>query len=95
VIKKQSGTRMGTKAPRARGRPVSAPPEPLLSRLQQLELYYWMKLTRAVDDQLGMLYRPGKLAGGCYSSLGQEATACASAYALGPGDYVGPTPRAC
>jgi len=78
-------------APEAEQLPAVA--EPLLGQQQQLELYYWMKLTRAVDEQLSTLYRQGKLPGGCYSSLGQEATACASTYALGPGDYVGPMIR--
>lgn len=74
-------------------RQTAQEPEPWLSRHQQIELYYWMRLTRAMDEQLASLYRQGKLVGGCYSSLGQEATACASAYALGPNDYLGPLIR--
>jgi TPP-dependent pyruvate/acetoin dehydrogenase alpha subunit len=64
-----------------------------LTREQHLELYYWLRLTRAVDDQLALLYRQGKLVGGCYSSRGQEAISCASAYALRPDDYLGPMIR--
>lgn len=66
---------------------------PALTREQHLELYYWMKLTRAVDDQLALFYRQGKLVGGCYSSRGQEATSCASAYALEKQDFLGPMIR--
>jgi len=64
-----------------------------LTREQHLELYYWLRLTRAVDDQLALLYRQGKLVGGCYSSRGQEAISCASAYALRQTDYLGPMIR--
>lgn len=64
-----------------------------LTREQHLELYYWLRLTRAVDDQLALLYRQGKLVGGCYSSRGQEATSCASAYALRKTDFLGPMIR--
>jgi TPP-dependent pyruvate/acetoin dehydrogenase alpha subunit len=65
----------------------------VLGRERQVDLLYWMKLTRAVDAQLAVLFRQGKLVGGCYSSLGQEATACASAYALEARDYLGPMIR--
>lgn len=64
-----------------------------LTREQHLELYYWLRLTRAVDDQLALLYRQGKLVGGCYSSRGQEAISCASAYALRKTDFLGPMIR--
>lgn len=64
-----------------------------LTREQHLDLYYWLRLTRAVDDQLALLYRQGKLVGGCYSSRGQEAISCASAYALRKTDYLGPMIR--
>ncbi len=65
----------------------------MLSREQQLELYYWLKLNRAVDDQLALLYRQGKVIGGCYSSRGQEAISCGSAFALEKEDFLGPLIR--
>ena len=65
----------------------------MLSREQHLELYYWLKLNRAVDDQLALLYRQGKLIGGCYSSRGQEAISCGSAFALEEEDFLGPMIR--
>ena len=57
-----------------------------LPRERQLELYRYLKLTRAVEDRLGNLYRQGKVVGGLYSSRGQEATSVGSAYALAPQD---------
>jgi pyruvate dehydrogenase E1 component alpha subunit/2-oxoisovalerate dehydrogenase E1 component alpha subunit len=64
-----------------------------LPRERQLELYRFMKLTRMVEGRLGNLYRQGKVVGGLYSSLGQEATSVGSAYALAPQDIVGPLIR--
>ena len=59
-----------------------------LDKAAQIELYRFMKLTRMLEDRLGILYRQGKVVGGLYSSRGQEATAVGSAYALGPGDFI-------
>lgn len=71
-----------------------APPEGLsLSRDEMLELYHYVLLNRRVDDRLGKLYRQGKVVGGLYSSLGQEACACGSAYALEDGDFLAPMIR--
>lgn len=56
-------------------------------------LYYYMQLTRAVEDRVRALYLQGKLLGAVYSSRGQEGTAVASAYALGPDDVVAPLIR--
>ncbi len=64
-----------------------------LGREDQLRLYHFMKLTRMVEGRLSNLYRQGKVVGGLYSSLGQEATAVGSAYALGPDDFMGPLIR--
>jgi len=64
-----------------------------LSRAQLHELYYYLRLNRRVDEQLTALYRQGKVVGGVYSSLGQEAISVGAAYALEPGDFVGPMIR--
>jgi len=64
-----------------------------LSRERQLELYRWLKLNRMVEDRLTNLYRQGKVVGGLYSSRGQEAISVGTAYALEPGDFVGPLIR--
>jgi TPP-dependent pyruvate/acetoin dehydrogenase alpha subunit len=64
-----------------------------LSRAALHDLYYYMLLTRRVDEQLTHLYRQGKVVGGVYSSLGQEAIAVGTAYALEPRDFLGPMIR--
>lgn len=60
-----------------------------LTREQYHDLYYYLRLNRRVDEQLTNLYRQGKVVGGVYSSLGQEAISVGTAYALGPDDVVG------
>jgi pyruvate dehydrogenase E1 component alpha subunit/2-oxoisovalerate dehydrogenase E1 component alpha subunit len=52
-----------------------------------------MRLNRVVEERLVNLYRQGKVVGGLYRSLGQEATSVGSAYALSKGDVVGPLIR--
>ena len=62
---------------------------------QQLDLLFYMRLTRSLEDRLDNLYKQGKIVGGLFRSLGQEATAVGSAYALDPkqGDIVSPLTR--
>lgn len=62
-------------------------------RTQLHKLYYYLHLTRRVDEQLANLYRQGKVVGGVYSSLGQEAIPVGTAYALESGDVLGPMIR--
>ena len=64
-----------------------------LTREQHLELYYFMKLNRALEEQLVRLFRQNKVVGGLYSSLGQEATSVGTAYALEPRDWMAPMIR--
>ena len=64
-----------------------------LTRSQLHDLYYYMRLNRRVDEQLTNLYRQGKVVGGVYSSLGQEAISVGSAYALEPQDFISPVIR--
>lgn len=52
-----------------------------------------MLLTRLVEERLVKLFRQGHTMGSVYRSLGQEATACATALALGPEDVIGPMIR--
>jgi len=52
-----------------------------------------MRLNRRVDEQLTSLYRQGKVVGGVYSSLGQEAISVGTAYALEPQDFISPVIR--
>src|SRR6059036_3831080 len=64
-----------------------------LSRAQLLELYYWMRLTRTLEERLVALYRQTKVVGGLFRSLGQEADAVGSAFALRPEDVLSPLIR--
>jgi len=64
-----------------------------LTRDQRLELYYWMRLTRSLEERLVNLYRQTKVVGGLFRSLGQEADAVGSAYALRKGDILSPLIR--
>ena len=60
---------------------------------QLLELYRWLQLTRLVEERLVNLYRQTKVVGGVFRSLGQEATAVGTAYALAPQDFIAPLIR--
>jgi pyruvate dehydrogenase E1 component alpha subunit/2-oxoisovalerate dehydrogenase E1 component alpha subunit len=73
----------------------SAPIPAGLSRAQLHELYYWMRLTRSLEEKLVNLYRQTKVIGGLFRSLGQEADAVGSAYALDRtrGDVLSPLIR--
>ncbi len=66
-----------------------------LSLEQKLELYYYMRLTRSLEERLVNLYRQTKVVGGLFRSLGQEADAVGSAYALdrSKGDILSPLIR--
>jgi TPP-dependent pyruvate/acetoin dehydrogenase alpha subunit len=66
-----------------------------LTREQKLELYYFMRLTRSLEERLVNLYRQTKVVGGLFRSLGQEADAVGSAYALdrSKGDMLSPLIR--
>jgi pyruvate dehydrogenase E1 component alpha subunit/2-oxoisovalerate dehydrogenase E1 component alpha subunit len=75
---------------------VSDGPPPIpagLGREQLLELYYFLRLTRSLEERLVNLYRQTKVIGGLFRSLGQEADAVGSAYALRPGDILSPLIR--
>ena len=64
-----------------------------LSRQQYLDLYYYMRLNREVEDTMTKLFRQNKIVGGLYSSLGQEAISVGSAYALEKRDWLAPMIR--
>lgn len=69
------------------------PPAAELSRAQLLEIYRFLKLNRMVEEKLTNLYRQGKIVGGLYRSLGQEACSVGAAYALDRGDIMTPLIR--
>jgi len=64
-----------------------------LTREQYLDLYYFMRLNRAVEDTMVKLFRQNKIVGGLYSSLGQEAVSVGTAYALEKKDWLAPMIR--
>lgn len=64
-----------------------------MEKQQYHDLLYYMKLTRRLEEMLVTLYREGKIHGGLYSSLGQEAISVGTTYALGPDDVVAPVIR--
>lgn len=75
------------------GKPLTCTSETTLKPEQMLELYRYLKLTRLVEERLVNLYRQTKVVGGVFRSLGQEATAVGSAYALEQSDFVTPLIR--
>ena len=75
------------------GKPLSCATETTLKPEQHLELYRYLKLTRLVEERLVNLYRQTKVVGGVFRSLGQEATAVGTAYALQPQDFITPLIR--
>ncbi len=66
-----------------------------LTRDQLLEIDYYLRLTRTLEERLVALFRQTKVIGGLYRSLGQEGESVAAAYALeyGKGDVVQPLIR--
>jgi pyruvate dehydrogenase E1 component alpha subunit/2-oxoisovalerate dehydrogenase E1 component alpha subunit len=75
------------------GQALSCTKETSLKPDQMIELYRYLKLTRLVEERIVNLYRQTKVVGGVFRSLGQEATAVGSAYALRPDDFITPIIR--
>jgi pyruvate dehydrogenase E1 component alpha subunit/2-oxoisovalerate dehydrogenase E1 component alpha subunit len=66
---------------------------PDLARDDLLALHRGMVHNRAMEEKLSALYRQGKIVGGLYSSLGQEAISVGTAAALRPDDLLAPMIR--
>ena len=64
-----------------------------LTKPQAIEIYRYMLLNRKMEVALENLYKQGKVVGGVYFGLGQEACSCASAYALDKDDWFAPMIR--
>ena len=64
-----------------------------LTRQQYLDLYYYMRLNREVEETMTRLFRQNKIVGGLYSSLGQEAISVGTSYALEKRDWLAPMIR--
>jgi len=74
--------------PASRSKPLSA-----LDKRDLRSLYRFLYMNRALEERFEKLFKQGKIVGGLYRSLGQEATAVGSAYALGQGDWLAPSIR--
>jgi TPP-dependent pyruvate/acetoin dehydrogenase alpha subunit len=70
-----------------------ARPSDALGKTQQLEMYYFARLARDIEERLVILFRQSKVIGGLYRSLGQEGESVATAYALKRTDAVLPLIR--
>jgi TPP-dependent pyruvate/acetoin dehydrogenase alpha subunit len=64
-----------------------------LNKQQCIEIYRYMLLNRKMETALENLYKQGKVVGGVYFGLGQEACSCASSYALDQDDWFAPMIR--
>lgn len=57
------------------------------------DIYRTLRLTRGLEERFERLFKQGQIVGGLYRSLGQEATAVGSAWALEDGDWLAPSIR--
>jgi TPP-dependent pyruvate/acetoin dehydrogenase alpha subunit len=64
-----------------------------LTENQLLEMYYYARLAREIEERLVILFRQSKVVGGLYRSLGQEGESVATAYALKRTDAILPLIR--
>lgn len=64
-----------------------------IKRADLLQMYYYLRLTRTLEDRITALYRQGRIVGGCYTSHGMEAIAVGYASALEREDVIAPFHR--
>ena len=64
-----------------------------LERAELLQIYYFMRLTRAMEDRIRTLFLQGRVAGGVYTAQGHEATTVGAAMTLRDGDCIVPQHR--
>jgi len=55
-----------------------------------LRLYYFLKLTRSLEDRITAMYRQGRILGGVWTSNGMEAISVGYACALNKNDIIAP-----
>ena len=68
-------------------------PSDALTANQLLEMYWFARLAREIEERLVILFRQSKVIGGLYRSLGQEGESVGTAYALKKSDAVLPLIR--
>lgn len=61
-----------------------------IKREDLLQLYYYLKLTRRLEDRFTSLYHQGKILGGAWTSNGTEAVSVGYGYALERDDIAAP-----
>ena len=64
-----------------------------LEKEDLLKMLYYLKLVRAFEERLSILYRQGKVTGGIFSGVGQEAIVVGSCFSLHQEDYICPLHR--
>ena len=64
-----------------------------IKRSDLLEMYFYLRLTRSLEDRITALYRQGRIVGGVYTSHGMEAIAVGYASALQSDDVIAPFHR--
>lgn len=64
-----------------------------IKRSDLLQMYYYLRLTRTLEDRITALYRQGRILGGVYTSHGMEAIAVGYASALEQDDIIAPYHR--
>ena len=74
-------------------KPLSCSTETDLTNEQKVEIYRYLLLTRLFDEKTVRLKKQSKLTGGVFTSLGQEATAVGTAFALQKQDFIAPLIR--
>jgi len=57
------------------------------------KMHYWLKFIRAFEERISILYRQGKLLGGVYSGMGQEAIVVGTCIDLKKEDFIFPLHR--
>ena len=61
-----------------------------IKREDLLNLYYYLKFTRRLEDRITSLYHQGKILGGVWTSNGMEAISVGYSYALEKNDIAAP-----
>lgn len=64
-----------------------------MERADLLQIYYFMRLTREMEDRTRTLFLQGRIVGGVYTAQGHEATTVGAAMTLRPGDCIVPQHR--
>ncbi|HEY0754224.1 MAG TPA: thiamine pyrophosphate-dependent dehydrogenase E1 component subunit alpha [Ktedonobacteraceae bacterium] len=64
-----------------------------MERADLLQIYYFMRLTREMEDRIRKLFLQGKIVGGVYTAQGHEATTVGAAMVLRDGDCIVPQHR--